>query len=88
MTGSHTYSSHGSFTVTTTITDTGGSTKSATAAASVAKTVTLAQTGGSWLLPPDAGPYALGGGLLLILGVLGWWGVLRDRIVWSSRGLR
>src|SRR5438132_1333772 len=79
VTGSHTYSSHGSFTVTTTITDTGGSTKSATAAASVAKTVTLAQTGGSWLLPPDARPYALGGGLLPILGVLGWWGVLRDR---------
>jgi len=88
VTGSHTYSSHGSFTVTTTITDTGGSTKSATAAASVAKTVTLAQTGGSWLLPPDAGPYALGGGLLLILGVLGWWAVLRDRFVWSSKRLR
>ena len=88
VSGSHTYASHGSFTVKTTIADTGGSTASATAAASVAQTAALAQTGGAWPISSEAGPYVLGAGLLLILVVLGWWGVLRDRIVWSSRGLR
>ena len=27
-------------------------------------------------------------GLLLVLGVLGWWAVLRDRFAWSSKKLR
>lgn len=88
VTGSHTYTTTGSFTVKTSISDTGGSKASATAAASVAAPPTLATTGVGWLIPPWAGGYLFLAGLLLVLGVLGWWAVVRNRFAWSSRRLR
>ncbi len=88
VTGSHTYATHGSLTVKTSIYDTGGNSVSATAAATVAQPPTLAQTGAGWLIPPGASGWVFVAGLLLVLGVLGWWAVLRDRFVWSSRRLR
>ena len=88
VTGSHTYTSTGSFTVKTSIADKGSSTASATAAASVAAPPTLATTGQSSLIPPGASSYVFLAGLLLVLGVLGYWALLRDRFVWSSKRLR